>query len=311
MHFIKASEYTETTAAAIAADGADRADIVLVTGLDMFNGLYEADMLVPLNTYYLSKDFGRLKSADMMCPALLEASSVIESENDVDTTMYYVVPNNRVVGSYDYIMVNKAMAKFLNFACEGEGEGNKVLKMTSANSPEYIELIEARDANRDALIANGYNPDALIIHLDGQNYLDRLSYIEDGYICVEAATPVVTPAEAHESSFAIITQPGTDSANSEHYYRCMEVIYSINIDETLRNLLQYGVRNTHYAADAEGIVSAIDAENPYEMNILHTGNIFKAFYNTFDGENAWTEEQANAAIDHQNKVAVAAKANEE
>ena len=310
MHFIKESDYIETTTAAVNADGADRADIVLVTGLDMFNGLYSAEQLVALNTYYFSKDFGRLKSADMMCPALLEASSVVETENEVDTNMYYVVPNNRVVGSYDYIMVNKEMAKFLNFACEGTGDGNKVLKMTSVDSPEYLELIAARDANVERLVAAGYNPDDLVVILENKDYLDRTSYIENGYICVESATPEVTPEEAHASSFAIIAQDGKD--NTEHYKRCMEVIYDINIDSTVRNLLQYGVRNTHYVANEDGIVSTIiDAENPYVMNITHTGNLFMAHYNDFDNENKWTEEMAFAATEYQNKVAVAAKASDE
>ena len=312
IHFVKPSEnYEDKVNGAVNVSGKDRADIVLVAGIDMFESLYEADKLVALNTYYFSKEFGRLKSADMMCPALLEASSVVESDGEVDTSMYYVVPNNRVVGSYDYIMVNKEMAKFLNFACEGTGEGNKVLQMTSTDSEAYLELIAARDTYQNELRTAGFNPDELVILLDNQSYLDRLSYVEDGYICVEAATPVVSAEEAHESSFAIIAQDGNADANAEHYQRCMEVIYCINTDATLRNLLQYGVRNTHYAADVDGIVTSIDAENPYEMNLLYTGNIFMAYYNDFEGENAWTEQMALAATEHQNKVAVSAKSLED
>ena len=36
--------------------------------------------------------------------------------------------------------------------------------------------------------------------------------------------------------------------------------------------------------------------------------LFMAYYNNFDNDNAWTEEMATAATEHQNKVAVAVKA---
>ncbi|MBR7117307.1 MAG: hypothetical protein IKC87_06340 [Clostridia bacterium] len=303
IHFITEAEYNATVIADAAAEGEARADIVFVNGIDMFNTLRQSGSLVSLNDHFISKDFGRLNSSDMIATALLQASTVIDGEGEDAVVNRYVVPNNRPVGSYNYIMVHRAMAQFLNYSTEGEG--NSVSQMTSADAPLYIALKSDLVTYDAELRAAGFDPDKCIIHLNGASYLDRNS-LGDEYECVISATPVITAEEAHEASFAVIKQDGKDeSVNNHQYYRCMEIIYCLNTDATLRNLLLYGVENTHYSVDDNGVVSKIDTENVYEMSILHTGNFFTASYNDFAGSESWTQALSDAGK-LQNKESVRA-----
>ncbi|MBR2931019.1 MAG: hypothetical protein IKC32_07300 [Clostridia bacterium] len=298
IHFITPDTYVSETMSAVSAEGDDRADIVHVAGKGMFDQLYAADALVPLNTYFLTKEFGRLNSSDMISKALIEAASVAEGEGG---SIKYVVPNNRIVGSYDYIMINREMAHFLNFSTVGDG--NKVSLMTSVDAPEYLELVDAVSANEQKLIDNGFDPADCIKLVNGASYLAREEYVANGYVCNVASSPVVTAEEAHESSFAIIAQEGEKSAVEAHYTRCMEIIYALNTDEYLRNLVQYGVKNTHYTLDDNNVVTLIETDDKYVMYLESTGNIFTAYYNTVDGANEWTEVLAEAGK-IQNKEAV-------
>ena len=396
IHFLTSDEYLAKLHEGVNATGADRADIVLITGKAMFDELYGAGKLVSLNRYFSSKDFGRLNSPEMIASALLQASVAPDGNK-------YVVPNNRVVGEYGYYLVNKEVARYfyvseldfkqmrydpavvpatygnlmsyfagvstniaklsadiislesdiaayleltpdlsdaisapndfneleaalaaisadingvkgpdgnetaagkLQTAIKGvndalkvntdqESDGYKALKALkdrydaakalcseyssgySTNKASYDAYVLTEEYaafevdniahakyvnfrasfeqlvsdNRDALITAGLDPDtAYLTHNEiGTDYSDRLAYLDE-YTCI-SGLPYVTVEEAHESSFAIIAQDGTEEANNNHAFRCMEVIYSLGTDSTLKNLLQYGVRNTHYVEE--------------------------------------------------------------
>ena len=68
----------------------------------------------------------------------------------------------------------------------------------------------------------------------------------------------------------------------------MRIIYAINMDSSLHNLLQYGIKDTNYTLDkATGtIATAITAEGKnYQMNPLYTGNLFSVH---FSEKHNWT-----------------------
>ena len=261
IHFITPDEYKNTINTDSAAAGDARADIVLVTDKAMFDELYGAKKLVALDRYFQSKDFGRLNSPEMIATALLDAS-VADDGNK------YVVPNNRVAGEYGYYLVNKDVARYfciseLDFkqmrydpaAAPAEGEEASAEYIAYQKYVDFRASFEALvEANRDALIAAGLNPDTAWLSTDadevaerkiGSDYYDRLEYLDE-YACI-AGLPYVSAEEAHAGSFAIIAQDSTAAA--DHAYRCMEVIYALDTDATFKNLLQYGVRNTHYVEE--------------------------------------------------------------
>ena len=65
-----------------------------------------------------------------------------------------------------------------------------------------------------------------------------------------------------------------------HYDRCMEVIYALNTDSTFRNLLQYGSRGTtyNYNAETNTATRVTEGDGVYRINLLYTGDIFKAYF---------------------------------
>ena len=83
--------------------------------------------------------------------------------------------------------------------------------------------------------------------------------------------------------------------------RAMKIIYAINMDSGLRDLLQYGVEDINYKVVDGDVVRIKSSTTTYSMNLLYTGNVFAASYSS---EIGWTEAVAeNGKL--QNKEAVA------
>lgn len=276
IHYLTADEYVETTLGAAAAKGDDRADIVLVLGKDMFDSLYNDGRLIELNSYYASNTFGRINSNDLIPESLRQMITISNNDNETGVTsnIKYVVPNNHIVGSYEYFMIHKAMAEEVRIG------DKKIQGMTSFDNPDLIDLQNRLVQYRDLLISKGYDPDQCIVHLEGAMYEDRYSYIENGYVCVEVKTPkdTMTVEDAFAASYGIVAQEGSAKSNEEHYLRCMEIIYALYTDTYFRNLLQYGVEVSNYEIVDGNVIRTDTGDNVYNMDLLHTGTIFNAYY---------------------------------
>ena len=64
----------------------------------------------------------------------------------------------------------------------------------------------------------------------------------------------------------------------------MEIVYAINQDETLRNLLQYGIANVNYTLSDDTATRITSQGNSYFMNPYYTGNIFNTYYSADDAD---------------------------
>ena len=196
----------------------------------------------------------------------------------------YTVPNNHVIGEYEYVLINKSAARELNYS------DDRLSSLLSYDSTEAL---------REALTSRGYNADECVKVVTG-TYSDKAVFESQGYFCNVAKYPTVTADEAFMSSFAIVraandvnqssnakADGATDTSYLEHYDRCMEVIYALNTDVYLRNLLQYGVKGTNYTLDKNGYVVPQETDyGRYNMNLLYTGDIFKAYYSE---SHSWVE----------------------
>ena len=182
---------------------------------------------------------------------------------------FYVVPNNHVVGYYEYLLIDKATARdALNYS------NTELLSYTT-----YEQTAELRAK----MAENGYDPDSCVKIVTGK-YEDRALYTQAGYYCNIINCPQATEEEVYSSAFAI-------GAGCEYPERAMEIIYAINTDEELRNTLQYGIKGTNYNLDGNGnVVRVSDAENTYRMNPLYTGNLFLLYY---CNEIGWTKDVAD------------------
>lgn len=195
----------------------------------------------------------------------------------------FAIPNNRLIGGvegYEYVKINRQVceiwlnhtkAELMEIDTDAEiealrGEIVSELGYTAQQAEECVEIIYGNYATKDALEAE----EKLILNIK--------------------SAPVVEEGAAFEGAFAVLK--GTDVE------RAMRIIYAINMDETLHNLLQYGIKDTNYKLvyeelsegvySEDALVEAITAEGKnYKMNPLYTGNLFSVY---FSEEHNWTPE---------------------
>ena len=299
INFFKESEYESKVYEALNTTvEANRPDIILINSVGMFDQLLAGDKLVALNSgafdFYNSSDFKSLnKTIDSV---LLDASSV--------NGTYYTVPNNHVIGHYEYIVIDKAMARdTLHFSNE------EIQNMTTLSSlTELKDAISAYDSSLNVddyikVVTNGsYSELEPLKHLNLQT--GEKSDAEVNIVNIKAY-PNATREQAYLSAFAIVKQlndTGKYDEDSEallknHYSKCMKIIYALNNDRELRNMLQYGYVGTNYSFVTDernentDYINLIKGETVrYEMNIIHTGDPFIAYY---CDEISWNETTAN------------------
>lgn len=302
MHYITADKYAQKAVADAKKNSSTRPDIIFIAGYDMFKELHSAGLLVNLNSFLNTTDFGRLRSNDVICKSLMTASITNDFIDGEEHNINYVIPNNRPVGTYDYIMVKTAVAEYLNFG------PSKISEMMAIDAEATVEFLSAVDTYKDDLVASGLDISNPIVYIEDADYLARESYIANGYTCNVVSYPTVTEREAHEYSFGIVKHHkdnGSSNKYEDRYYRCMEIIYALNLDVEFRNLLQYGVLNTTYSMDENEVVTPFTSgSSVYNMNLNHTGDLFKAYYNT----NGWNATIAEAGLKQNADSSVAPKA---
>ena len=162
--------------------------------------------------------------------------------------------------------------------------------------PEDLEGIELLVAElEEKLEENGYNPADYIYTTKGAYELQESIEASADVECLVIKNPTVTEEIAFSSAFAVVDRG--EKINE----KAMEMIYAINMDKGLRNLLQYGVADINYKVVDGDIVGIKGATSTYSMNIKYTGNMFIASYSS---EIGWIKSVHENGI-LQNKEAVA------
>lgn len=294
MHYLTMDEYESTVINDVKKTDDNRADIFLITSESMFNTLYEGNYLADVTSLLRSDEY---KSLGQMCGALLDASKVTktfgEGVNSYTQDFSYCIPNNHIVSEYKFVLVHRETAEKLNM-----GSTSMISQMTSANAEMTLEFISRLNEYGPA---DGVSADDAIKFVSG-TYADIEKYKNEGYYVVTESVPVVTKAEAYSSAFAInkhnfdkayeiAEDQSKFDANKirtfrNYYDRCMQVIYLLNTNSELRNLLQYGEEHINYSVVDGNVVRSAVENNIYDMSLLYTGDIFKAFYCE---ELGWTE----------------------
>lgn len=279
----------------------NKPDFFLINSPEMMKALYEKGHLADITEFFnpalyekrveihpeeknkfhaeLIKKTEKLQNT--IAESLMDASIILEDIYDETTKQTltheknYCVPNNRVVGSYTYLLIHRDTAEEVGYV------GSKA-QLAS------FKTYESTEALRDAIEAKGLNPDDYVKEVTGR-YEDKAMYEQGTYPGDDkkyACNIVSYPQVAGLDVVGIENVPATvdnvfNSAFAVGKYsdldRCMEMIYALNTDATLYNLLQYGVQDTNYTIDAKtGLVdySQINQEeNKYLMSPIYTGNM--------------------------------------
>lgn len=245
--------------------------VVLVPGESFLASLRSSTGAKPLDltSKLASLEFGYLNTVPG-AKALFDAA---KSDDGL-----YAIPNNHIIGEYTYLLINEEIAQQCLFG-----------PATVASYKSYESTLELRQA----IEAKNLNPDDYVKEVKG-NFDDKAMYEAAGYVCNVIANPTITTAEALSSAFAVIDS-GDDKVNTA----AMKVIYALNTDAEIRNMLQFGIEFTHYNVVDDNVVRETSGDI-YNMNPLYTGSLFIMSYCE---EYGWNETYAKMG-ENQNKDAV-------
>lgn len=255
--YFTAAEYDAAVKSGIQYDAKDRADIVLVNSKSLMDYLLDGSYLADVTEYFEGTTYGTLNAT--IASSVLDAYSVNGKQ--------YCIPNNRVVGEYEYLVINRDMAEYFHMGSQA--------KLDSFTTEESVAELKGLVQNRiDSGDVEGSIDDYISV-VNGM-YEDKSEWEAKGYACNIIKHPTANLDEDF-SAFAILN----DTYDIE---RAMEIVYAINMDETLHNYLLYGINATNYSSeeDEDGNVYVTRKEkgdnSAYYMNPLYTGDIFASYY---------------------------------
>ncbi len=301
--FCSQEEYdSKVIAAASNTNPENVADIVLINSYNLFKELYEDDTLLNLTEYYYSDEFRTIQS--IVDAKLLEASIVPEYNGVKMVNHYYTVPNTHRIGQYEYIVINKSIARDILHFGDSEIEAMTTLaslevlqeRMTqycSANGNDYLSMYN----DTVKIVKGNYELKKLLEHGVFTYSKEADEAIDPSQPATHYANissyPTVDREEAFSAAFAIVKNPEHDTAKDkeradmlDHYMNCMTIIYALNTDAEFKNILQYGYVGTNYTVvrdaetnEATNHINLVRSETvTYEMNNLYTGNPYIAYY---------------------------------
>lgn len=301
IHYLSADEYAEKMTSDLALEGDDRADIVLITSKDMFDELYSEHAIANITEYYNPATSVYKSLNTKICSAILQAVTVEEiaytvAGNEYTSYNKYCVPNNHIVSHYELAVISTKAAEYYNIGSE--------VVATMIDEESCKPLYDAIDSDPK----HTYTKEASVRFITDGTYADIAKYEAEGCAVNIVKYPEVTKEEAYSSAFAIARHPldlrhqlgkgeeelkENKEAYSDYYNRCMQVIFELNSNVEFRNLLQYGKLGTNYKLDENGNVTHDDIapEDVYVMDLLHTGDVFLAYYCDCD-LHKWTKEVA-------------------
>ena len=259
--YVTADAYRETISAKSAADAEKRADIFLVTSKAMYDDLMSLGRLADLTDLFADKTFGTLNAqiAESVIKTSLESVTV----DGKTVSKNYCVPNNHVVGTYEYLVINRTIAERYY-----QGSESKLSTFTTYESTSSLRDLISADITGGVI--NGEVADYVKV-VNGM-YEDKAKFESEGYWCNVIGAPTATVEDTFSSAFVV------NSAIAD-VSRAMEIIFAINNDTTLRNYLQFGIAGTNYNLDANGkVVRTSTGNSVYYMNPLYTGDIFMMLY---------------------------------
>ncbi len=263
VHYLTAAKYQSKVTEEVSASDADSANIVLINSLSMMQNLVKSEKLVDLADYLKTDEYGPLNVN--IAPALLEGAKIDDK--------IYAIPNNHIVGEYEYLLIDK-----------WANDEYKVIPPSMFNNdlgPLDLEGFDALVAElEEKLVANGKNPEDYIKTANGPYEMQAALEADGKYECIVVKNPTVDASVAFSSAFAIVDR------GADYNERAMEMIYAINMDKGLRDLLQYGVADINYTLEGDNIVRKDGPTTTYKMNLIYTGNVFTASYSS---EIGWTK----------------------
>lgn len=259
-------------------------NIVLINSEEMYDKYMENGKIAKLTSYLYSNDISLKKYSTMnkdIASVLWDA--VAETGSD-GTKQYYAVPNDRIVGEYKYLLIDRQLAFDNNYS------ENAITSITSLEDANLADICAAAGSGEIANDSEG------LVRVVNGDYALKAKLEEQGFLCNVIEKPQVTREYAFESAYCIFNN------GAKYNNAAMKIIYALNTDAHFRNLLQYGVEGIHYTFDGDVVKFKNGAGDvPYYMNPLYTGDASLLYYcNDTDRDIIWNSELKNEVMKNQN-----------
>ena len=299
IHYLTEDEYT-------AGIAGKNNGIVLINGKSTLDWLVSENRVANLESKYLIHEDNTFKFAKLNATIgknLLDVARQEITVADGTETALYFVPNNHVIGSYDYIIIDKSVAGTLLYSAEAISEITSI-EQISSTSELYSKFTEAQSKG----YLEGVNWADAVQVKTGEPYYKAAEHVADGYYCNVMRAPAITEEEAAKAGFAILKDPIVN--DTQAYYEgpaeenvkyrtyvqsALEIICAINTESELRNLLQYGIEYTNYYVVNDTVVhktnnAEVSEDSVYKMNLEYTGDVFIAKYCEDAGWYKWNAQ---------------------
>lgn len=138
--------------------------------------------------------------------------------------------------------------------------------------------------NQDAAVKNMENEvKRFAWKADGQPYADNIWSANLKYEVV--SSPIIDPYVSNNSTTGAMTAISSTSKNPE---KAMELITLVNTDDTLRNMLIYGIEGTHYEKISDNQIKRTpQGQENYNVTSWGYGNLFDTYVLESDPKEKW------------------------
>ncbi len=194
--------------------------IVLINSAEMLDGLVDKNKLSDLSDFIYNDKykelFGKIKT--QIPEHLMDAAKT-------DDGKIFALPNNHVVGEYEYIVIHREGAQLLNYV---DTENSELRAMNDLESCGHLvdyyyddtaNVLYYNDPDDGTFYSVSYDssdeqvltpvselPESAnpIVRVEKGAYEDQMTYMSTGYVCNISKVPECTREEAFASAFAVI-----------------------------------------------------------------------------------------------------------
>lgn len=241
----------------------------------MFDVLYGERALQPLNAKIKSGTYSPLRTSAYNAALSFATRPQYKNENATDV---YGIPNNYIYGSYDFLIINEAIADRVYsgadksvLATSPDALSAAIRELTAIKDQLDVTYIEKTFSSYAEYQAFADTQETFVFgHITGELSLQNLFESNYRYKAYIGKKNGITGARACDSMFCI-------SPSTQNLDRSLDILLLLQTNEDFRNIVQYGVEGTHYQIGHDGNVTltgGTDAEAKYLMEPKWCGNMF-------------------------------------
>lgn len=299
-----------------------QADIVFMTGVDMFHRFYNKGYLMEVNEEILSASNAKKDLSKYIYPTFYDAGKVGES--------IYAYANNHLLDEYTYLLVDKTLANKYQFnpaSVQQITDCEAFLDQVKRSEPNYTPINEIPEmaytytfgggvsilgsitdslykATAKVPLTNLFSDSRVISYYAMKDKCEQQGYVSNGSANEQYAIQVVKgyynspetenwddryyvvtyekPVHQNESVYAGLFGISSYSANPA---RAFEIINLLNTSADFVNAFAYGLEGTDYTLNDDGTAHRLNAG--YSMKLEYCGNNYMAYVPEGKPANLW------------------------